>query len=260
MFPAELSVSPVQQLGTFTWIIRDVAERRQMDAALRKTERLAAIGNLAAGIAHDMSNLVAPISMALQLLQRVELPEQAGRPLQTIGRCTASLEDLTSAVRQLVRDDPAAAPEQVDLACWWDAAWPLLQAALPAGVALSGAVQPGVSILVNGGRLTRVILNLVVNAGEALTEGARDGGHITVRAAREASGIVLSVKDNGPGIAPEVVARIFEPFFSTSKRDLSTGLGLPMVETFVTEAGGTVSIDSKPEQGTEVILRFPDPA
>ena len=257
LFPAELSVVPVGHLDVYLWIIRDVSERRQVEATVREAQRMAAIGNLAAGLAHDMTNLLAPISMALVLLERIDLPEQARRPIRTIGRCTASLEELTDAVRQLVRGDPSAGPTRVDLVTWWDAARPVLRAALPTGVMLSGDVQGAGCILVNEGRLTRVVLNLLVNAGEALTEGDRSGGHIVVAATRNESDVFLRVKDDGPGIPPEVLAHIFEPFFSTGRRSLSTGLGLPMVRTFVQEMGGSVSIETELGEGTEVILRFP---
>ncbi len=257
-FPVEVSISCVPHLDAITWIIRDVTERRRIQAALRKTERMAIIGNLAAGLAHDMTNLVTPIGLALSSLERDDLPEPGRRALQLIRYSAASLEELTRAVRKLVRDDPQSPPEPTELAAWWRNVQPLLEATLPPGVLLAADLRAAPPILVNPSQLTRAVLNLVVNAAEALVAGGRGGGHITVEGGPDPLGAVfVRVQDDGPGIAPVVLGRIFEPFFSTSARDFSSGLGLPMVKAFAIAAGGSVSIVTAANEGTAITLRLP---
>lgn len=135
---------------------------------------------------------------------------------------------------------------------------PLLEAALPPGVLLAADIRAAPPITVNPGQLTRATLNLVINAAEALVAAGRGGGHITVEAGSDPLGAVfIRVQDDGPGIAPTVLQRIFEPFFSTSERDFSSGLGLPMVKAFALAAGGSVSIVTAAHEGTAITLRLP---
>jgi PAS domain S-box-containing protein len=259
LFPAELSVSAMEQLGSYTCIIRDVTERKAAQATLRETERMAAVGSLAAGLAHDMANLVAPIRMGTSLLERLHLDEQARAAVAIISRCAASLVDLTDGVRLLIRGDPAAAPHAVDLSAWWSQARPLLQAALPPGVALGGEFPELIApVEANEGQLTRAILNLVTNAGEAIAAAGDRGGHVVVwaRPAENEDKVLIGVRDDGPGIPPHAVERLFEPFFSTKPWSRSSGLGLASVKAFATDSGGSVAIDTAVGQGTDIVLQL----
>lgn len=105
----------------------------------------------------------------------------------------------------------------------------------------------------NAGELSQVILNLIMNANQAI-EGK---GNIQIRTLLEDSDIVIEVEDDGPGIAPEVIKNIFDPFFTTKEAGKGTGLGLSIVNTIIEGFGGKIFVESEPDQGTVFTIRLP---
>ena len=245
--------------GEHVTIMHDVTERERIQAALRDTERMAAVGNLAAGIVHDMANLLVPMRIGTTLLENFVHGREAMAALGIVERGVVSLSDLTVCLRHLVHGDPSAEPTMLNLPAWWAQTKPLLKAALPPGARLEQDFsEPLPRITVNEGLFTRAMLNLITNAADAFAADSQRDGVIRVwaTAASETGQVLVGINDNGPGMPPEIAERVFEPFFSTKPGDRASGLGMASVKQFVTEAGGTVSIDSAPGKGTKVTLRL----
>src|SRR5262245_46033741 len=287
-FPIELSVSRVDVPGAsgpwFMGIIHDTSERKkiedelarararleelvkertaQLEASheqLRHADRLASIGTLAAGLGHDMNNVLLPIRARLDALDAVELPQNAREQFQAVRRSIAYLQQLSDGLHLLALD-PEHAEASIgltDITEWWKQVGPLLSKALPKHVAFEVVLPdelPRITLAPH--RLTQAVLNLVVNAGEAI----RCEGGIVRLAARLRRGdrsVELSVTDNGEGMTPEVRKHALDPFFTTKKRGLGTGLGLSLVRGVVQGAGGEIEIDSQPGRGTTVTLVLP---
>ena len=106
------------------------------------------------------------------------------------------------------------------------------------------------------GRLGQVLLNLLVNAVQALPEGDARHQRIEISAVRRDDTVVLTVRDSGQGIAPEVLPHVFDPFFTTKPRGVGTGLGLFICKELVTGMGGTIAVDSKPNEGTTFTIEL----
>ncbi len=288
--PIELSVSRVDSLETdrplFAGVIHDIADRRANERAmtqhrerleelvaertaalevtheqLRITDRLASIGTLAAGLGHDMSNVLLPVRCRLDALDDAPLSTEARRQLQAIRASVEYLQQLTDGLHLLALDpdDPVASSEIVDLAVWWKQAGPLLTKAVPKHVRLvTDWPQDLAPVAVPPHRLTQAVLNLLVNAGEAV---GRDGLiRLWAEPVAEHDAVRLAVTDNGCGMTPQIRRRALDPFFTTKKRGLGTGLGLSLVQSVARSAGGSLEIDSAPGQGTTVTLVLPTAA
>lgn len=244
---------------------------------LRQAERLATIGTLAAGLGHDMSNLLLPIRVRLRSLQEAQLSSEAAGDVLAVREAAGYLQRLASGLRLLAMD-PERINErtpQTNLAAWWSEVEGVFRATLPRGVRLVGGIPEGLPpAAITPSRLTQAVFNLVQNAGEALasTGASRQGGDkgtIAIEAIADESGdlegagaanerfIVLSVSDDGPGMPQEVAERCFEPYFSTKVRAVSTGMGLPMVRAWIDGAGGRIDLDTKLGEGTRFVLRLP---
>ncbi|HYE03561.1 MAG TPA: response regulator [Phycisphaerales bacterium] len=277
--------SPQGDLDSFSVIARDIGERKRAEAELaqhrdaleklvqertaelntsyerlRVADRLASIGTLAAGLGHDMGNLLLPVRMRLDSLERMALDPAAREDLEAIKTAAEYLKRLSQGLRlfALDPDEAGASTEVTDLAGWWTDVEPFLRNALPRHVRLAPRFPgnlPGVAMPAH--RLTQVIFNLVQNAGDALRPAP--SGDIVIAAEHDAAAnsVVMSVTDNGPGMAPEVVARCLEPFFTTKTRGISTGLGLALVRGAVLGSGGTIDIRSAPGAGTTFRLGLP---
>ncbi|MHA7837502.1 MAG: PAS domain-containing sensor histidine kinase [bacterium] len=260
VFPMELSVSEIEHLGSFIGIVRDISDRKDLEGRLRETDRMATIGNFAAGLCHDMDNIVSPMLIRLSLLEDSSLDEEeTHESIQALRLCADALAELTRAMRGLVRGDDGSERSGVDLASWWEELKSLLHVALSPGVELVSEMPADLPpIAARRGQLTRAVLNLVVNADEAISRANGGTGRIVVSAEAGPSEaeIRLCVRDDGPGMPPEIRGRIFEPLFST-KSAPATGLGLPMVLAFVEEVGGSIEVESEPGRGSEFILRLP---
>lgn len=233
---------------------------------LRQAERLATVGTLAAGLGHDMSNLLLPIRARLHSLVEGGLPPNAAGDVAAIGEAVSYLQRLASGLRLLALDpDRSAERDSVtNLRGWWRDVEGVFRSALPRGVRLEGHFAEGLPVVaIAASRLTQAVFNLVQNAGEALAT-AQNRGHdkgcirISARPAPDEKGtrgfVELKVEDDGPGMPPEVAARCFEPYFSTKTRAVSTGMGLALVRAWVEGAGGSVKVQTAPGKGAHFIM------
>lgn len=286
-FPIELAVSrvdlPDSEHPLFTGIIRDITERKKAEdelrqhrehltelvaertrelrmshEQLRQADRLASIGTLAAGLGHDMNNVLLPIRSRLDVLETSDLPPDSLRQLDSIRKSVEYLQHLSDSLHLLALDpsDAEASPAATDLSSWWEQVAPLLGRSVPKPVRLAMSLPGNLPpVAVAPHRLTQAVLNLLVNAGEAVG----DDGKVRLWAEALDGGrsVRFSVSDNGEGMTPEVSQRALDPFFTTKKRGLGTGLGLALVHGIVKSAGGAVTIDSEPGHGTTIGLTLP---
>jgi signal transduction histidine kinase len=230
-------------------------DRQQRE--LRNAERLAAVGRISAQITHEIRNPLNAIGLNAELLQEelarlTPAPREAGQLVAAISREVDRLEGVAEEYLKFARMPRAAhAPLDLDelVASLLDFVSPELAAARIAVVReLAGDLPP-----VDGdeAQLRAVALNLVRNSREAMP----GGGTLTLRTRQAEGGVELRVTDTGGGMPPEVLARIFEPFYTTKER--GTGLGLAYARRVVAEHGGTIRCDSEPERGTTFTIRLP---
>lgn len=218
------------------------------------SERLAAMGTLAAGIAHEINNpLGGMINAARTLRRKGELNEGQDRFLSLI---EDGLQRVKDVVARVLRFSRRGAPrDDVDLrAIVEDAARFVRHRLAERDAAIEVDVPDGLVVRGESAALGQVLLNLVVNAIDALPER---GGRVRVEAAREPGAVRISVRDNGSGMDADQVERAFDHFFTT--KDTGTGLGLSIVHQIVSEHGGTVTIESETGTGTSMHVLLPAP-
>lgn len=245
-------------------IVERTAELERSQAALRRSERLAAIGTLAAGLGHDLANLMLPMRMRLDALDARDLPGSAKEELTGIRDGLKYLQQLSSSLRLLAADpDAPPPPGGTDLAKWWPESAGMARAATPRGIRLESEIAPGLPpVNVAPAALAQAVFNLVQNAGEAIS-GVPDlqgRGHIRISIGPSPRGenwAQIAVSDTGPGMSPETMARCFEPYFSTKGRAVSTGLGLALVRGVAESAGGVVECASELGSGTTFTIHLP---
>lgn len=234
-------------------------ELRDSHDRLRQSDRLATIGTMAAGVAHDLNNLLLPLRSHLHVLERTA--PDAHEQIEEMRQSVRFLQQLADSMRLCALDptDESASAGTTDLGAWWKQVEGLLERALKSRVGGGRAVLTGSVgeelVALPPHRLTQAVLNLIVNAGDACATSPR--AEVRVEAHREAGGVELRVTDTGCGMPPEVLARATDPFFTTKKRGASSGLGLAMVRSIVESSGGSLGIQTAPGKGTAVILRLP---
>jgi len=244
-----------------TILTHRTAELEASHARLRLADRMSALGALAAGLGHDMGNLLMPLSNRLDALESMILADPAREHVSAIRAAAEYLRQLTTGLRLLARD-PERSPvgERADLAAWWKEAHPLLRNAIPPGVSLRSNIDaPDLRVAIASPALMQIMLNLVQNAGDAMRARAR--GTITIRALPDGDGdhrqVRIDVIDDGPGMSPDMQRRCMEPFVSSKSEDGSIGLGLAIVYDLVTKAGGSVRVDSEIGKGTTFTVILP---
>ncbi len=238
--------------------IQTLKDEQAAHEQLRQSERLASIGTLAAGLGHDMNNILFPVRCRLDALQAERHGEHTSDELAAISASIEYLQHLSNGLHQLaLNPDDAHAPTVcTHLKTWVKDARALLRSALPAHATLECEFADDLPPLaVPPHQMTQAIFNLVVNAGEAIDEH----GTVRIRAETRDSGrtVCISVSDDGHGMSKEVRQRALDPFFTTKTRGLSTGLGLALVQGVAASAGGRVEIASTPDAGATVTLCLP---
>jgi signal transduction histidine kinase len=246
--------------------LRDALEklRRAQDNLIR-SEKLASMGRLVSGIAHEINNPVNAVINSLGPLEEIvrqmgerpdsevgELARSAGEMLTVVQRGAARTKAIVQALHNYSRGDDAVQRE-VNLARSVDDSLDLLRHRLR-HVQVKKEVDPAARILGLPGQIDQVLMNLITNASQALGER---GGTITVGAAIRGGSVIVTVEDDGPGIPPEVLPRIFDPFFTTKDVGEGSGLGLSIVHGIVERHAGHIDVHSDPGRGTRFTITFP---
>ena len=258
-----VSTSPLMEQGAVSGVLlvaEDVTERQRMLAQFHQAERLGAMTRMAGAVAHDFNNLLTVILGCSEVLVR-ELgdDEHVGEDVAAIQRAGSRAAALTGQLVRIGQQGPVQ-PEVVDVDELIGSMEPVLARVLGDHATLELVRRAGsAKVFVDRNELERSVLNLAINARDAMPEGGRFTVR-TGRAARHAGGertVQLSFTDTGTGMDPDTVAQCFEPFFTTKGRARGTGLGLATVHAMVAGAGGEVRVDSAPGKGTRFTIWFP---
>ncbi|WP_228016938.1 PAS domain-containing sensor histidine kinase [Synechocystis sp. LEGE 06083] len=246
----------------------DITERMVMEQRLRESQKLEAVGHLTGGVAHDFNNLLTIILGNAEMLSELV----ADPNLQSMAEMTLSAAkrgaELTRHLLAFARRHPLD-PKMTDINQLVEAMWGLIRRTLPENIELEFAPDPDLGITeIDAGELETALLNLVVNARDAM----QDGGKLTIetstavldsdyadRHSEVITGeyVMICVSDTGIGMDADTVSHAFEPFFTTKTVGKGSGLGLSMVFGFTKQSGGHIKIYSEPGEGTAVKLYFP---
>jgi two-component system, cell cycle sensor histidine kinase and response regulator CckA len=269
-----LALSPIPDAtGTIiaaSSIQRDITERKRAEEALRQAAKMEAIGILAGGLAHDFNNQLYAVSGFAHFIGRDAGLSPAGRQdlleLQKVADRMASLtRQLLAFARQQV-----LSPETLDLNAAVEDTMPMLQRLIGSNTQMQLELAPGPKwVRVDRAQLVQVLLNLIINARDAMDEGKIvlrtltlevSPGHVLDRLGLPVEAgayAALSVADTGKGIPPEHMPHIFEPFYTTKEVGMGTGLGLATVEGVVAQSGGRIQVDSQVNKGTTITVLLP---
>jgi hypothetical protein len=271
LLPIDLAVSQIIRGGTVVLIVivRDISEQKQLEAQYRQAQKMEAIGRLAGGIAHDFNNLMQAILGYSNLLDR-RLP--LGDPNhETVGHIQKSLAHASSLTRQLLAFSrkQVLRPKLLSLNGVVAEMTHLLQRTLGETIQLKMTLaEPVPSIRADPGQMEQLILNLAINARDAMPQGgvlSIETSNVTLTEPKTfSSGLLpagsyalLSVSDTGCGMSPEVLAHLFEPFFTTKPSGKGTGLGLANVYGVVKQTGGEVTVTTAVGWGTTFLIYLP---
>ena len=254
-----LSCSPLlsgrQEVVGGVLIVEDVTQRVRMEQRLAVSERLAGVGRLAAVVAHEINNPLDGIIRLVKLAGRAGSAGDAERVERYLDEANKGLQRMGTIVRDLLDFSRSAAgavepmPIRDILA---EAAHAMRPAAEKGGVEVLVQCDPELPAL-KSGSLYHVVLNLVKNAVEATPSG----GRVRVAARAQDDALVIEVADTGPGIPPEVLPRLFEPFYSLKAMGKGTGLGLVISKDLVEKQGGTLTAANLPDGGAVFTVRIP---
>ena len=242
--------------GGVVILVEDMTEQITLEAELAHAERLASIGRLAAGVAHEIGNPLTGIASLTQNLKEESDPAYIRESIDQVLEQTGRIRDI---VQTLVSFSHGGAPVARDHAAvrlcdCIDEALRLVRLARDAKeMVCVSHCPPEIEVRGDRPRLVQVFVNLLSNACDA----SRPNGAIEVSARAEGELAEIEVRDEGEGIPEELQERIFEPFFTTKEPGKGTGLGLPMVYTIVQDHGGGVRIQSRPGEGTRVVIQLP---
>ncbi len=256
-FPIDLSVGEGWNGGErfFTAVIRDTTERKDMQTKLGQSERLAAVGELAAGVAHEVNNPINTIINCAQLIRDGDAPEDNCKVIIEEGERIA---EIVKDLLQFARDD-SDRPQPTSLNEVVQRTLRLISENFKRhGVTLTVDVPEDLpQVKARPQQIQQVLLNLMINAKDALLAEARDPRLVSLSAAIDGHGVRLTVADNGPGIPPHLGPRIFEPFVTTKRARGGTGLGLSISKSIVEGYSGTIDVDSKPGEGAAFRIWLP---
>ena len=268
----EISVSPLENSEGHAHgaviMVADLTERRQAETdlaaariELARSERLAAMGTMVSGLAHEIRTPLTFIANHLAVMRsQLRQAQRAGPLPEPLKQTEANLDEALSGIdrvnalvidlRKFVRTEPGER-RQVRLDEQVAEALHLFEAANRGRVVVERDLRAGPTVLAEPLQLQQIVLNLLENAATA----SPPGGRVWVSTTTDEQNVVLSVRDEGIGMLPEVRARVFEPFFTT--RDEGTGLGLAIVRRLVESHGARIEVDSEAGRGSTFRVRFP---
>jgi signal transduction histidine kinase len=246
-------VSFVQAVANVLGAVVARAREEQLEAQLQQSRRLESVGKLAGGVAHDFNNLLAVILNYADFALEAATDEEQRRDLEELSKAATRGAELVRQLLAFSRRRPVDAVA-VDLAEVVRDLEPMLRRTIGEDIELRCWVASELPpTVIDPSQVTQVLMNLTVNARDAMP----DGGRLTIQATQTDGGVELVVEDTGIGMSAETQAKAFDPFFTTKPPGSGTGLGLATVYGIVSQAGGTVALHSAPGQGTRVVIELP---
>jgi signal transduction histidine kinase len=247
-------------------LAEQIAEREKAEAALRRAQRLEAVGQLTSGVAHDFNNLLTVVLGNIRQLQKTLIEPAVTRRLAMMAEAAERGAKLTAQMLAFSRQQKLDS-RAVDLNETVERMRDLLQSTMGGSVRIETRLQDGLwPALIDPTQIELVILNLAINARDAMEVG----GMVTVQTANVSLGaperaeepppgdyVMVCVADNGPGMSEEVLAKAFEPFFTTKPVGKGSGLGLSQVYGLAKQSGGGVRIDNRPGEGASIKVYLP---
>ena len=254
-----------------TGVSTDVTDRHKAEMQLAQAERLASVGMLAAGVAHEINNPLAYVIGSLEVLAHELSHASPPVPAESLRIFEGAVRDARQGaerVRTIVRDLKFFSrvqedkPTTVDVSTSIEAAVGIAHSQIRHRARLVMDLAPVPAVLADPGRLAQLFLNLIINAAQAIADGAAERNEIRIVTRREDDGWVrVEVQDTGVGIPRGDLPKIFDPFFTTKAVGVGTGLGLSIVHAIVTSIGGRIAVDSAPGEGSTFrVLLPPAPA
>ncbi len=260
MVPVQLEGGPARVVA-----LRDLREKRELEKRIRNAQKMEVVGRLAGGIAHDFNNLLTVILGGLDMLAR-DASERSAPLVEPVRDAALSAAELTKQLLTLARRQTVRS-RVVDLGATLDSLLPMLRRAVGDHVTLEASHDVDARVEGDPVQLEMLLLNLAVNARDAMPNGGRL--HITIevtdatdrlperaRAAPPAPHVCLTVKDEGEGMEASLRDRIFEPFFTSKPEGQGTGLGLATVASIVEQMDGVIWVESAPQQGASFVMVF----
>jgi PAS domain S-box-containing protein len=265
-FWASVVIDPIRSdsgdLIGFAKITRDITERKQaqdklqqMQRQLAESQKLDALGQLTGGVAHDFNNLLMIISGNVHTVKKEVVSEKGRRAVHAIDTASQRAASLTRQLLTFARRQNVQ-PQHIRLAERLDRLRDVLTSGLGNAVSLAIDVDDNAwAIVVDPGEFETALVNLVLNARDAMP----DGGSLIITAKNVAENdcVAISVEDTGVGIPHDIAAKVFDPFFTTKPIGKGTGLGLSQVHGFAHQAGGTVALESTLGKGTKITMCLP---
>jgi signal transduction histidine kinase len=233
-------------------LIQDVTELKKMEEQMSNSEKLASIGRLAAGIAHEIGNPLTSIFSFVQILREIEDDEFKKESLQTIyfhiNRISEILKQLSGFTKM-----PMGEPKPCHINDTIDSSLTLIQFDKKAKtITIEKQLSPAIpEVSIDYNQLSQVFINLILNAFDAMPHG----GTLFVRSFVEANAIVIQFEDTGTGIPKENLTKIFDPFYTTKEK--GTGLGLAVSYSIIKKMGGTLIVQSETNKGTRFTITLP---
>ncbi len=252
----------------FIAVVTDITERKKLEQQFLRAQRMESIGTLAGGIAHDLNNLLAPIMMGIELLRLNDLDAGMRGVIDNMERSSKRAANLVRQVLSFARGvDGTRVPLEIRQII--REVEEIVESTFPKSIELRSELAADLwPVVADPTQLNQVVLNLCVNARDAMERGGRltlvaanvvlDSHYAAMNRGVSAGNYVkIEVTDNGCGIAPDVIDRIFEPFFTTKEPGKGTGLGLSTVLGIVRGQGGFINVYSEPGKGTTFRIHLP---
>ena len=253
-------------------LARDITDQRQLQATLMLSDRMLSVGTLAGGVAHEINNPLATILANVEYTERelAEVREHSDENGKVSVAVLAELDDplhdardAANRIREIVRDLKSFSPSAedwrgpVDVNRSMEAslrlAWPEIRHRARL-VKDYGVLAP---VSANEGHLRQVMLNLVVNAAQSISEGNAERNEIRIVSRMAGPEVVIEIRDTGSGIPPEILPKIFDPFFTTKPVGMGTGLGLPICHRIVAGLGGSLTVATVVGRGSTFTVTLP---
>jgi len=244
-------------------------EQEKMRASYVHAEKLAALGNLVAGVAHEINNPLTALLLSVEALQTLPPVDEGGRTedpearelIQEIGTSAVRIADVVQDLKIFSRQEDDVTPEIIDPRALLDQVLRIVGRQIRATGTLEIDHEQHLPVVVApASRLAQVLTNVLLNAAQAIAEIARPSHRVRISTRSDEEAVAICVTDTGPGIPAEVVGRIFDPFFTTKRPGVGTGLGLSISRSIMRRMGGDLLVESVHGDGATFIALVPRPS